>query len=207
VDMMKVKHEAYLNIARKEIYKIFQLLEETFGDFLDESLSENEEKLKAVEEVINPEEKFKLLSRLVDSTKLVIKAFGEKTKWKWSFVEFHGRLAIIAKNMLNFKKMQEENDPRAQFFIIRNSMLRKIKELLENGAHKYRDKYELSTRERNDMEKACNFLRALRRIHLLFGETVDATNVKKGIDIWKAKAEADAKAKEEELKKKKLVGK
>jgi hypothetical protein len=62
---------------------------------------------------------------------------------------------------------------------------------LQRSADRYREKYELSTLRIDDFKLAISFLAALRRIHILVGETENADQIKKKMDVWKTKMETD----------------
>jgi len=122
--------------------------------------------------------------------------------WKWSFVELEGRYTVVAKNLFNFRRYQEKNDPNVEGFDDRYDYMFLIKELLERASNRYREKYELTNHSPEDMKKALDFLRALKRIHILFNEKNEVQNVTKRIELWSQKLEVDLKAKEKQMKKK-----
>ena len=106
--------------------------------------------------------------------------------------------------MFNFRRYQEKNDPNIEGFDERYDYLFLIKELLERSSNRYREKYELTNHSPEDMKKALDFLRALKRIHVLFNEKNEVQNVTKRIDLWSQKLEVDLKAKEKQMKKKRV---
>ena len=57
-------------------------------------------------------------------------------------------------------------------------------------------------RQFDDIIKSIDMLSALRKIHILFGESEDATKLKNTIDALRAALEADEKKKEMQKKKK-----
>ena len=78
--------------------------------------------------------------------------------------------------------------------------LRLVKRLLQQAADRYREKYELSTGRMDDFRLAINYLLALRRIHIILGETAEAEEMKRKAEIWKEKMEKDHKKQEAERK-------
>jgi hypothetical protein len=66
---------------------------------------------------------------------------------------------------------------------------------LAASADAYREKYELSMRRLDDMQLAISFLSALRRVHILLGESEKAEVVKKRVDVWRTKLTTDLKGK------------
>jgi hypothetical protein len=75
-----------------------------------------------------------------------------------------------------------------------------VKDLLIDSSNRYREKYEMTDHTPDDMKKAVDNLRALKRIHILFNESGEVQNVTKRIDLWSMKLEDDIQAKEEETK-------
>jgi hypothetical protein len=127
--------------------------------------------------------------------------YGDNSKWKWSFVELEGRFAAVAKNMLNLKTFVAGMDPRSDGFAARMSLLSLAKDLLQQSADRYREKYELSTQRLDDIKAGINFLSAVRRLHVVLGEAEQADVVKKKTEIWRAKMEDDLKKAEEAARK------
>jgi len=66
------------------------------------------------------------------------------------------------------------------------------------------EKYELTNHSPEDMKKAIDFLRALKRIHILFKEHNEVQSVSKRIELWAQKLEADMLTQEKQLKKQML---
>jgi hypothetical protein len=192
VSFLGVKNENFLNEARKCLYKTIIYLEEVLTTFIDVPFSDYEEGLSTVD-AFSDESRYNLVRKLGFSIDSIRDGFGENTKWKWSFVELDGRFAALAKNFLNLKTFLAKMDPREEGYSARMAHLSLTKELLQQAADKYREKYELSTQRLDDMKLAVNYLSALRRLNIILGETEQAEVVKKKIEIWKAKMEADLK--------------
>jgi hypothetical protein len=108
---------------------------------------------------------------------------------------------VIAKNFLNLKTLILGMDPRTEGYSARLSHLNLVKELLQQAADRYREKYELSTMRIDDIKLAIHLLAALRRLHQVLGESEQADVVKKKTDIWRSKMENDIKKAEEAEKK------
>jgi len=123
--------------------------------------------------------------------------YGDNSKWKWSFVELEGRFAAVGKNMLNLRTFIAGMDPRSEGYSARIAHLALSRELLQQAADRYREKYELSTQRIDDIKAAINFLSAVRRLHIVLGESDQADVVKKKADIWRTKMENDLKKAEE----------
>jgi hypothetical protein len=172
-------------------------MEEVVGDDLDHSLNENDDYLATIKK-LNPRqilEFIKRIHRLLDNLK---NKFGQDSKWKWSFVELHARLAVISKNIVSFSEIARLRDPRVEFFDERRNLMQLCKESLNEAAKQYRTKYEMAGKAREDLKKSIDFLSVLRKIHSLFGEDIEASKLKNIIDAAKMTLEAEDKSKEKE---------
>ncbi len=201
LDMLKIKNERFLNDARKEFYRILQLFEEIVGKDIDRPLKENEEYLQSIEK-LNPSQILNLIKELHTLLQKIMEALGETSKWKWSFVELQGRVAVITKNLINFSDLQKYRDPRKEFYYERQEMLNLCKQSLSEAAKQYRNKYEISTKSSEDILRSIELLTALRRINILFGESEEAEKLKNTIEALRLRLEADEKEEEEKKKKK-----
>jgi hypothetical protein len=199
ISLLGYKNESYLEIGRKSLYKAIILLEGIVTNVVDMPLGENYEKLKGLDD-LQDEERLKLMRKIGYTVSLLEDRYGQNSKWRWSFVEIEGRYAVVAKNLFDFRTYQEKNDPREAGFDARSDYLDLVKELLINTSKRYREKYELTDHLQDDMKKAIDRLRALKRIHILFNESAQVQNVSKQIELWSQKVEADMKAKEKRLK-------
>ncbi len=196
VAMLGVKNEEALNEARKALYKSVIYLEEVVTGLVDVPYSDYEGKLAEIASY-DATKRYALIRKLGFAIRLVEDAYGDNTKWKWSFVELEARFAAVAKNIFDLKNAVANLDPRAADYEVCVYHLRTIKKLLMQAADRYREKYELSTNRFDDFKQAIAFLNALRRIHVLVGDREEAETVKKKADIWSAKLETDQKKKEE----------
>jgi hypothetical protein len=200
LSLLGIKNEAFLNEARKCLYKVIIYLEEVVSPFIDVPFSEYEDRLKSIED-LDDKTVFRLVNRIGFAINSVWDGFGENSKWKWSFVELEGRFAVITKNLINFKTYIARLDPRIEGYPERVSHSDLAKKLLQNAADAYREKYELTTRRIDDIQLAINYLSALRRIHVFLGESEDADVTKRRIEIWKSKMESDLKQTKDKSKK------
>ncbi len=201
--LLGIKNDTYLNEARKCLYKVIIYLEEIVSAYIDAPFSDYEEGLTSIEE-FDDISRYQLVNRIGFSIKSIEDGFGENSKWKWSFVELEGRFATVTKNLINFKTFIAKLDPRIDGYPQRVAHADLAKNLLQNAADGYRQKYELTTRRIDDIQIAINYLSALRRIHVILGESDRAEVTKKKIDIWKAKMESDLKQLKERDRKAKL---
>jgi hypothetical protein len=198
--VLKVKNEDALNDGRKSLYKSVIYLEEIVSNYVDAPFSDYEEKLAEIESV-DAARRYLLVRKLGLAIQMLEDAYGDNTKWKWSFVELEGRFAAAARNILDLRNAVANTDPRSPDYEPTVYHLRLIKKLLMQAADRYREKYELSTNRVDDFKQGITFLAALRRLHIVLGDREEAETVKKKLDIWSAKLESDLKKKEEIQKK------
>jgi hypothetical protein len=201
LSVLKVKNEDALNDGRKSLYKSVIYLEDIVSNLVDAPYADYEEKLAAIE-TVDAVRRYQLVRKMGLAIQLLENAYGDNTKWRWSFVELEGRFAAGAKNILDLKNAVANTDPRSPNYEPTMYHLRMIKKLLMQAADRYREKYELSTNRIDDFKMGINFLLSLRRIHILLGDRDDAETVKKKLDIWSSKLESDIKKKEETGQKK-----
>ena len=194
VKILDVKNNDALNEGRKILYKAIIYLEEIVTNIINAAQSDVSDKMEAVANT-PLEKRYFLVRKLGLAIQMIIDAFGDNSKWKWSFVELEGRFAVVAKNFYDFKEYIkayfDPNNPDNEVSIL---YLRLIRTLLDKSANAYRDKYELSSRRLDDMKAAINFLLALRRVSVALGESDTAEELKKKAMTWKEKMEADQKA-------------
>ena len=199
--VLKVKNEEALNDARKSLYKAVIYLEETVSNYVDVPFSEYEKKLNAIEE-FDPNQRYQLIRKMGLAIDLIEFAYGDNSKWRWTFVDIEGRFATVAKNMIDLKNVFVNKSPESPYYDSTVYHLRLIKKLLAQSADRYREKYELSTGQMLDFKTGISFLGALKRLHAILAESEEAEEIKKKYSIWSAKLETDMK-KQEEAKKRK----
>ncbi|MDR1390681.1 MAG: hypothetical protein LBJ31_11990 [Treponema sp.] len=196
---LKIKEENALNDGRKSLYKSVIYLEEVVSNYVDVPYADYEEKLVELAH-LDAGKRYRLISKMGLAIDLLENAYGDNTKWKWSFVELEGRFAAVAKNIMDLKSAVSNTDPRSPSYEPTVYHLRMIKKLLSQAADRYREKYELSTNRIDDFKQAINFLGALRRIHVLMGDREEVETAKKKLEIWSAKLETDIKRAETQKK-------
>lgn len=203
IQIKDVKSDLYLTNARKNVYQAIKLLESIVSGHIDLGLTENADKLASLSE-LTPPRLLHLFKKIEFSIALVEKEEGENSKVKWNFVEMYGNLAIVIKNFINFKVYATAmNDPRVPYYNEIRELIQYCKTMLEQGAQKYRTKYELSSpQDSMDMNKAINLMEALMKIHNILGENEQMGEVRKTVEKWREKLELDLKRREEEAKKK-----
>jgi len=199
--VLKVKNEEALNDARKSLYKAVIYLEEIVSNYIDAPFSDYEEKLATIE-AFDQNQRYQIIRKMGLAIDLLENAYGDNSKWRWTFVELEGRFVTTAKNMLDLRNVKVNSGPESQFYDSTVYHLRLVKKLLAQSADRYREKYELSTSQMSDFKTGISYLGALKRIHIILSESGEAEAIKKKLVIWSTKLETDLK-KQEEAKKKK----
>lgn len=191
--LMDVKNNEVLNDARKMLYKAVIYLEDVVTNNIDvpySDLTPYHENIKNTPLV----QRFTLVRKLGLAINMLKDAFGDNSKWKWSFVELDGRYATVTKNLIDTKAaVKDYFDPRACDYETTVEYMRLIIKLLEQSASSYRDKYETSSRRIDDMRSGIKFLLALHRLYVVLGKTQDAEEIKKKAMVWRDKMDADQK--------------
>lgn len=200
LQLLGIKNESFLNEARKAVYKAIIYIEEVVTDYIDVPFNEYEDKLKLIEGY-EENKRWNLLRKLGFAVDSVKESFGENSKWRWSFVELHARFAVVAKNFLDLKNFLANLDPQVAGYRIRLRHMSMVKDMLQEAANNYRQKYELSTARIDDFKQAISYLSALRRLNIVLGEADKSEEIKKKMDVWKSKMEADSKNAESAKKK------
>lgn len=192
--LMEVKNNDALNDARKILYKAIIYLEDIVTNMIDCSFSDlfpYYEKIKS----ISISRRYMIIRKLGLSIAMLKDAFGDNSKWKWSFVELEGRFSTVTKNLIDMKSaVKDYFDPNSNDYETTVLYIRLVTKLLNDSANAYRDKYELSTRRIDDMRNGIKYLLALRKLHISLGNVDSAEEIKKKAMVWKDKMDADAKA-------------
>jgi hypothetical protein len=203
VYLLSVKNTAFLEKARQLIYEAIMSIEKIVTNFLDVPFSDYAEQLNKIADLTD-EDRINIIKKIGYSIDLVKENLGENTKWRWSFVEIEGRMAIITKNIFDLRRFQKLDDPRELGFQQRRAHLAIIQRLLFDASQNYREKFELSTKDIEDLKKAVDFQKSLLRIAQLLGDVEKIENCKKQIDVWNTLLEKHATQLEEEKKRKAL---
>ncbi len=205
INMLGIKNSKSLDAAKSSFSKILQLMKDNFGDEVDrESLKENEEHLAKIGK-LNARQILDLVNKINEVFFSLKNSLGEDSKWKWLFVELQAKVAIMNRNLINFSDIQKYRDPRMEFFHDRREHLRLAKESIEEAAKLYRTKYELSAKSREDLKKSIEYLEALRKIHIILGESNESDKLKTTIDAARLTLEAGDKKYDSTEKDKKKI--
>jgi hypothetical protein len=179
-----------LNDARKALYKSIIYLEGIVGSPVDAIFSDYEKRLALIDS-ISPLRRYRLIQRMGQAIQVLKDAYGDNTKWKWTFVEVEGRYAVVARNLLSLRSILTNVDPSSPHYEPTVLHLQLVRKLLMQAADRYRGKYELSTKVIDDFAAGISFLSALRRLNALTGEQLEAAEVKKKLDAWTQKLNLD----------------
>ncbi|MDR0316665.1 MAG: hypothetical protein LBH97_07185 [Treponema sp.] len=194
--MLKAKSETALADARKSLIKSVAYLEQIVTHFIDAPFSDYQEQLAEIDSV-DAAARYLLIRKMGLAIQLLEDAYGDNSKWKWSFVELEGRHAAVAKNIIDLRNVSNNTDYNSPNYEATVHHLRLSKKLIAQTADRYRSKYELSTKQIEDFKLGITFLSSLRRLHIVLGEPDDATLVKKKLDVWAAKLDGDIKKQKE----------
>lgn len=192
--ILEVKNNDALNEARKILYKAIIYLEELVTNYIDTPYSDLTKYHEAIKDK-SISERYYLIRKLGLAITLLENAFGDNSKWKWSFIELKGRFAVVAKNLIDMRSaVKSYFNPNDENYETTVLYIRLIGKLLDSSAAGYRDKYELSTRRIDDMRNAIKFLLARHKLAIAIGDKTFAEEIKKKAIVWKDKMDADQKS-------------
>lgn len=204
VYLLDVKNVAFLEKARQELYESIMNIEKIVTNFVDVPFNEYSEKLIPIAEITDLE-RLNFIKKLGYCIDLIKENYGENTKWKWSFVEVDARYSIVSKNTFDLKRYQALDDPRETGYNERKQYMSIMQKLLFDASHGYRDKFEFSTKDVEDLKKATDLHKALLRINQIIGDDIKIEKCKKQIDFWTNIIEKHLEKMEEEKKKKQFT--
>ena len=197
--ILGIKNIAFLDLAKKTISAMFTELSVIVPFTTGSSLDGNRENLNKILK-FNARQRLYLHKYCKYYVEQLIEAYGDNTKWKWSFPEFRAKVAILGKNIFDFREYQRTRDPRMEFYYDLQEHVKLIKEDLFYAATEYANKYRISTKSTNDMNYAIALLDDLRRICSIVGDDELLKKSKAGIDSYKATLEAEEKNKNKQAK-------
>ena len=181
--LLSVKNTNYLEKARQLLYEVIMNFEKVVTNYLDAPFNDYADNLAKIEDYSDVD-RLNFIKKIGFSIDRVYEDFGENSKWKWSFVEINGRFATISKNLFDMRRYQKLDDPRESGFQDRRAHLYIVQKLLSDASNGYREKFELSTKDIEDLKKATDYQKALFRINQLIGDNDKVENCKKQIDVW-----------------------
>jgi len=197
VSIFGKKDENLLNEARKSMHRCLVYLEEVVTNIVDAPFSDYEEGLTKIAEV-NPTQRYSLVQKIGQQLDNLKEAYGKNPKWTNTILEFEGRYAVVAKNLINLRDYFVNSDFESPHYEPTVRHVKKVRELLEEAASGYRKKYELSTKAVDDFQKGINFLSAIKRLDIFTGDQESAVITKKKIETWTAKMNDDVEKQKKE---------
>lgn len=196
VVLLGIKNEDYLLEGRKTLVRALKYLEDTVSATLDGPFSDYEARLVEIKD-FDAASRFKLMRKFGFAIQSFEEAFGENSKYSWSFMELWSKFAALAKNTIDLKTVIIDLDFNSPLRPTISAHIALVKSLFQRCADKYREQYELYTHKHQDFKQAIVFLSADRHFRMILGEREEAESLKKKIDVWKSKLEADSKRQEE----------
>lgn len=177
-------------------------MEKVVGADYENGLDENRELLDQIPE-FNPEQRLNFIRGFRRTINDIVDAYGSSSKWKWSWPELHFKLAVLAKNLFDFRAYEKESDLDSPFYYVRKDHFNLIIELSNYAAQEYRSKYDLSTNDIADLRKCIALLDMNRKIFQITGNTEDLQKTRTLIDSMESKIQALEGGKGKDKKKKK----
>ena len=104
--------------------------------------------------------------------------------------------------MFDLRRYQKLDNPMEDGYQVRRAHIALIQKMLTQVSLRYREKYELSGKDPEDLKRAIDFQCALHRIVSVLGDPEKVETSKKQIDVWKIlldKHFADEDAKKKHL--------
>lgn len=202
ISIQGINTQNYLESSKREISNAISYLEQVVGNDLDGSLNENKDKLKTIVHITSTQ-RLNLIKSLQEAIRKTINAFGTNSKWKWSWPDIHYRLAVLAKNIFDFREFEKGKDLDNPDYYIQREHFNLIISLANNAAQEYRSKFDLSTQNVSDLKNSIAMLDLNRRIFQITGETDDLEKTKTLIESLKERVESMETEDEERKKKKK----
>ncbi len=176
------KNDSLLNDARKELGNVISSLIKVVGDNIDDSLSEGREKLEKVS-LLNPLHKWNLVVAIKEALDALQQAMGTNSKWRWYFPDLYFKLAIVSKNLVDFKELDKvRRDPSAEFHMEYQELLRFVVQEAHDAAQQFRSKYELSTKEVSDLQIIQRIFEMLKKIYQFSGNREELTRIQTSLD-------------------------
>lgn len=191
----------YIETSKKEISNALSYLEQVVGTNLDGSLNENKDQLEKITQITHTQ-RLNLIKAMQECIRKTINAFGTNSKWKWSWPDVHFRLAVVSKNLFDFREFEKGKDLENPDYYVQREHFNLIISLANHAAQEFRSKFDLSTQNASDLKKTIEMLDLNRRIFQITGETDDLQKTKTLIESLKEKVEL-LEADNEAAKKKK----
>jgi hypothetical protein len=188
------RDEKVLEDARKAMYKSIIYLENIVTGGVEIYFDEYKDKLAELA-AVSTKRRYDHVRKMGLTIKLLQNAFGDNSKWRWSFVEMEGRFAAVAKNIFDLGRAVTNSDPSCADYEPTVRHIQLLRKILFSAATRYRERYELSTYNIEDLKTGLHFMNALRYINITLGNSVEAEKVKKQCESFEVRIEAASKKK------------
>lgn len=193
--LLGIKNDDILIDGRKVLVRALKYLEDVVTLRLDAPFSDYEKNLDDIKDV-DPVTRFRLVRKIGFTIESFEDAFGENSKYSRGFNEIWGKLAALAKNLIDLRTVMADLDFNSPNREVLKAHISFVKDLFKRTADRYREEYELYTHKLGDFKVAIQFLSALRRVLMVLGERDEADKLKRNIEVWNSKLDADFKKSE-----------
>ena len=196
MSMLDVKNQNFIREAHRCLYQSLMFLELVVTDTIDAPFSEYAENLEAIGSMPD-QQRFGLIRKLGFTIQYVDDEFEKNSRWKGSIIDLEGRLATVAKNVIDLRTLVRDLDPRVEGYELRVAHVRLVKELLTKAADRLLERF-VQTSRLDDFRLAINYLLGLKRLHIVLGEPDQAETISKKAEVWKSRLDDDEKRLEKE---------
>ncbi|MBL8018960.1 MAG: hypothetical protein JNM27_04790 [Leptospirales bacterium] len=187
--ILRIRRDEVLSDARKEIFAALNDLLKVIGSDIDDSLTENKDRLPLIS-AMTPKQRLELLKGMREVTDYTQEAMGASHKMRWSISELHFKIAILGKNIMDFKEYERSKDPMEEHYQDRRALLQFIVEQCQFAAQEYRSKHELSTKDVNDLHNVRKLFELIKKIHVLTNNRAELEKITTSLDSVNEKIEA-----------------
>ncbi len=191
-NMLGIRNVGFLDSVRKNIHKIFAEMDLVVSLVVGERILDRKEELEKIS-AFTLQQKWNLIQSIHRTITFLINAYGETTKWKWSFPDLWVKMALSSKSLFDFMAFQKIRDPRHPDYELLQTYMAFIKEKLFFAATEYINKFHLSTKSMNDVSYAIRLLEELYQICNLIGDSTLASKCKSGIDSYQSLLQSEDK--------------
>jgi len=188
VETHKVKNDTYLNEARKHISNSLNDLLKIVGDDIETPLTENKENQEKFEK-LKPGAVLNLLKGYHDALLSINADLGSNNKWRWSFPDLHYKVAVIGRNLFDFRAYEAAKDPNYENYVELQELIRFIVEEAQFAAQEFRSRYELATNDAGDLQMVSRLLSAIKQIYRLTGNKEELEKISTALEANDQKIE------------------
>jgi hypothetical protein len=185
-ELLGMKNVGLLDDGRKLIQKALEYLEAVVTNKIDVPYADYESNVNAIS-FLSIEDRLMLIKKLGLAIDMIVNAYGDDSRLKWTFVELHGHFATAAKNIVDMRRAIKVyfSSTDAEYGVT-ESFLNLIKRELDKAATDYYTRFSAATRSVDDVRLAINFLEAERRLCMLLRDTELASQLAKKVSVWQS---------------------